>query len=118
MKKYLALSNNGKYNFVLSPTYQFLDDSEIDMKQCFKKLIQSIPVNTTITFAVCFFGDESLNRHEFATSGNDIDILLKVLKDWDQQESIIEVYDPTNRTINSFVIYPFANEYTNKSIGL
>jgi len=106
-------------NILTKVRYSIDDESDIDIIHTFQLMFIGISkVDQSKPFAVAFFGDNNLNRYEYATASNTIGDIVEVLKNWDQQEAVVEIYNPNSKKIFIFTIYPIDLEYTNESVGL
>lgn len=121
-EKGLAVTKNGKYNNV-SPRdkYKFSEDSDFDHGHTFTGNLDGAGIENidqSKPFAVGYYGDHEGNRYEHAVAAHDIADIVEQMKNNDHQEGVVEVYNPKTKEKKSFTIYPFANEYTNESVGL
>jgi hypothetical protein len=115
----LKVKKNEPNNVVLKDRYKDSPDSEFEHGFTFiGELDGKENVDQSKPFAVGYFGDTVANRYEHATASNDISDIVKRMKDYDNQEGVVEIYNPETKEKKSFTIYPDANEYTNESVGL
>lgn len=115
----LKVKKNEPNNVVLKEKYTNYPDTEYEGGFTFLgDLNNKENVNQSIPFAVGYFGDNNGNRYEYATASNNVSEIIDIIRGFDNQEAILQVYNPMTKQRNAFTIYPFANEYTNESVGL
>jgi len=116
----LKVKNKENNNIVLRDKYTNVPD--IDYEGGFRFVGNSLEnkenVDQSKPFAIGYFGDNNVNVYEFAVASNNVSDIIDLIKSFDYQEAVLEVYDPATKQRNAFDIYPFANEYTNESVGL
>ncbi len=107
-------------NIIPDKKYSISDNGDFDYKFTFSSMFIAVSkVDQSKPFAVGYFGDfNGYNTYEFATASNDIKDLIDVFNEYDQQEAVVEVYNPITGLVNIFTAYPHGNEYTNESVGL
>jgi hypothetical protein len=106
-------------NILLEEKYKVAEDSELPADHTFELFfILKSKIDQQKPFAVGYFGDSRANRYEYASASNDLQELIRTMKDYDQEEAIVETYDPATKEVSASVIYPEANTYTYESLGL
>jgi len=113
------VNNKGYSNIHTKQKYNYSENSDFDYHFTFVKSKGGFDkINQSEPFAIGYFGDNQSNRYEYAVASSDIKEIVDLIKNFDNQEGIVEVYNPKTKEIISFTIYPFDNEYTNDSVGL
>ena len=73
-------------------------------------------IDNTKPFFIAYFGDNNANIYERAVIGQKLSDVIDLVKNWDKEEVMMQTINPKTGLRQSFMLYPFANQYEEKTL--